>query len=161
MSNSDYKILISPFSRKLRNNQNNPKNYPHWRKVVEILRSSGIKIIQVGEAGEELIGANDVAHNLPLEKLKELVLACDTWASVDNFFHHFCALNKKPGVVLFGKSDPIIYGHSCNVNLLKDRKYLRKYQYDIWEAESYAPEVFVDANDVCKSIVQILLRRKP
>jgi ADP-heptose:LPS heptosyltransferase len=152
-------VIISPFSRALPSGRINPKNYPHWEELISILKSVGVRTIQVGEKGERLIGADEVKHNLSLAELKEVVLGADTWASVDNFFHHFCALHKKAGVVVFGKSDPNIFGHPININLLKDRSCLRKYQYDIWDAETFDPQVFVDPKTVFSAILTILLRK--
>lgn len=156
------KILISPYSRKLRKfkenevDKINPKNYPYWKEVVSELKLQGYYVIQVGVFGENLIGANEVKFNLKLKDLKELLLQSDGWISVDNFFNHFATYYKKRGVVIFGKSDPNIFGYSQNINLLKDRKYLRKNQFDLWEQDDFKEEVFISSNIVVSSIQSII-----
>jgi len=150
-------IIISPYSRKLRNGQkDNPKNYPFWRDVVKQLKEEGYNILQVGVEGENRIeGVDEVKYNLPLKELAEEIKKCHTWISVDNFFQHISNYLQKKGIVLFGQSDPNIFGHIGNINLLKDRKYLRGKQFDIWEATQYKKEVFVAPIQVLKAIKQI------
>jgi hypothetical protein len=72
-------VIISPFSKKMKNGERNPKNYPHWNEVTRLLRENGISTVQVGVTGEESIGADVVFHNLTLEQLKNLLDAADTW----------------------------------------------------------------------------------
>jgi ADP-heptose:LPS heptosyltransferase len=148
-------VIISPFSQKMRNGKRNPKNYPFWTEVVNALRNNGVKTIQVGVSGEDDIGADERHNNLPLEQLAELVKSCDTWASVDNFFHHFCVVQKKPGVAVFGKSDPNIFGHPQNHNIIKDRAFLRKTQYAIWEEEEWDEKVWVHPDVICLAIFDL------
>lgn len=149
-------VIISPYSQKLRNGNINPKNYPYWADVVRLLRQNGIKTIQVGVSGEDSLQMDETFLDLPLKKLQELTMHADTWASVDNFYNHFCSYLKKPGVVVFGKSDPNIYGYEQNINLLKDRALLRQKQYDIWEAEAFDPNAFVNPDVVCLALCNIM-----
>lgn len=152
------KIIISPYSKKLRKftagepDRVNPKNYPYWKEVVSILKDKGIYVIQVGINGEDLIGANETRFNLKLNELKILLLDCDAWASVDNFFNHFATFYKKKGVVVWGRSDPNIYGYSENINLLKDRKYLRSNQFHLWEQDEFNIDAFVSPDIVVSAI---------
>lgn len=147
-------IIIAPYAQKLRNGKENPKNYPYWQEII-----SGITepIIQVGVVGEQPL-VEDVRHNLPLEDLAELVKQCKLWISVDSFFQHFCWDLGKPGIVLWSKSDPKIFGHPENINLLKDRKYLRKDQFYLWEQCPYDSEAYIDPTEVLKQIDQFLQR---
>ena len=46
------------------------------------------------------------------------------------------------------KEDP------TNKNLLKDRKYLRPLQFDIWEAAKVIDEAFVDAQTVVEAVLE-------
>jgi len=150
-------IIISPYSRRLRGDKSsnvNPKNYPYWDELVKLLRENYGYVIQVGLAGEEKIsGVDGVVFNKPLKELKKLVEEYDTWISVDNFFQHFCSLIGKPGIVLFGQSDPLIFGHPENINLLKDRKYLRPDQFNIWEACEVNKDAFVTPQEVLKKVI--------
>jgi len=149
-------ILISPYSRQMRNGNENPKNYPYWDGVVNLLRAEGKKVVQLASENEPSIGADELHLKLPLKELKELLDKCDTWASVDNFWPHFCAMSKKPGVVVWGKSDPLIFGYPWNVNLLKSRDCLRWNQFDIWECDTFDPKVFVPAAEVVEAIHKVL-----
>lgn len=137
-------ILIAPYAQKLRNGKNNPKNYPYWDELIKLI---DIPIIQVGVHGEKQLVA-DFRQNLSLDELKELVLQCETWISVDSFFQHFCWDLGKYGIVLWGQSDPNIFGHSENINLLKDRSYLREKQFWLWEQCEYRSDAFVEPEKV-------------
>jgi hypothetical protein len=141
-------IIISPFAQKLRNGQNNPKNYPWWSKLISLIDEP---IIQVGVEGEEQL-VNDFRKNLTLQELEFLILECRIWISVDSFFQHFACDIGKPGIVLWGQSDPLIFGHQENINLLKDRKYLREKQFWLWEQCSYNADVFVSPEEVIKHL---------
>lgn len=140
-------VIISPFSRPLRNGKRNPKEYCWWIEVIQSLKDKGLYVIQIGAPGEIQL-TDDFRPGLKLKELAELMLQCRTWIAVDNFMPHFGALNKKPGIVLWGKSDPLIFGHSQNHNLLKSRSFLRKNQFGIWEEEEYSPDVFVAPEEV-------------
>lgn len=132
-------IIISPYARKMRNNKPHPKNYPYWK---QLLKKIDEEVIQIGIEGEEQL-VDDFRKNLPLPQLAELTMSCKTWISVDSFYQHFCWDLNKPGIVLFGQSDPNIFGHSENINLLKDRKYLRDKQFWLWEQTEYIQDAFV------------------
>jgi ADP-heptose:LPS heptosyltransferase len=139
-------IVISPYSKKLRNGKNNPKNYPYWKELVSLIEEP---IIQVGVEEEEQL-VDDFRKNLNLNELKTLVLQSRTWISVDSFFQHFCWDLDKPGIVLWGQSDPLIFGHSKNINLLKNRSYLREKQFWLWEQCDYKEDCFVKPKEVIK-----------
>jgi len=72
--------------------------------------------------------------------------------SVDSFFQHYCWSLGKPGVVLWGQSDPVIFGHPENVNLLKDRDYLREKQFWLWEQCGFRAEAFVTPDEVLEAL---------
>ncbi len=147
-------IIISPYSARLRNGQRNPKNYPHFPEVIDLLKAAGFLSIQIGVPGEARIsGAHDFLIDQPPAALSNLVSEAAGWISVDNFFPHFCnALNLKPGVVLFGQSNPQIFGYPHNVNLLKSVDYLRARQFDNWETAAYSIEAFVEPEQVIDSL---------
>jgi len=147
------KIIISPYSQKLRNNQENPKNYPYWAELINLLHEDGHEILQVGVVGEEPLCGKTV-FDYPLVMLKKKIMEYDTWISVDNFFPHFAQHVGKNGIVLWGKSDPKIFGYENNINLIKNRDNLRTHQYDIWENESYNPDVFVSPEQIKKSLME-------
>jgi len=141
-------IIISPYSKELRNGKNNPKNYPYWEELISLIKEP---IIQVGIEGEKQL-VEDFRKNLSLEELKKLIIECRIWISVDSFFQHFAWNCEKPGIVIWGQSDPIIFGHSENINLLKDRSYLREKQFWWWEQCEYKKDAFVKPAEVLKHL---------
>lgn len=145
-------ILISPYSRILKDGTYNAKNYPWWPVVIEDLKKD-FEIIQVGIREETALVA-DFRPNLKLKKLGELLLDdnCYSWISVDNFFPHLAHLVGKPGVVIWGISDPNIFGYKENKNLLKSKKFLRTHQFMIWDGIKNDPNVFVSPEVIIKAV---------
>lgn len=147
-------ILIAPWARKMTNNELHPKDYPYWKEVIAGLNE---QFIQVGVEGEVQL-VEDFRKNLSLTELKNLVYECDTWISVDSFLQHFAWDLGKYGVVLWGQSDPLIFGHPENINLLKDRKYLREKQFWWWSQCTFNADAFVEPQIVIDTIKSILKR---
>ena len=148
-------ILISPWARNTTDGKPSPKNYPHWEEVVRLLHEEGYKgqVVQVSCAGEPEIPGRDVfAGDFPLSEIEDMLRHCKAWISVDNFFHHLAWSVGKPGVVLWGVSDPLIFGHPENTNLLKSRGFLRKRQFGLWSQESPNPDAFVSPEEVIVKI---------
>lgn len=145
-------IIISPYSKKLINGKQNPKNYPFWKELIAMIDEP---IIQVGIDGEEQL-VQDFRKNLSLSELRSLIQKCDTWISCDSFFQHLAWDEGKRGIVLWSVSDPLIFGHSENVNLLKDRSYLSENQFLWWEFVEHSNERFVDPNLVFKVLTEVL-----
>lgn len=141
-------ILISPFARKMRNGKKHPKDYPYWK---ELIKNIDEEIIQLGIDGEEQL-VPDFRKNLALYELALLVTDCKTWIGVDSFFQHFCWDLNKPGIVIFGQSDPNIFGHPENINLLKDRKYLREKQFWLWEQAEFKEDAFVKPKVILEAL---------
>jgi ADP-heptose:LPS heptosyltransferase len=151
-------IIIAPWARPMRiADKLHPKDYPRWPEVVGLLQHKGHRVIQVGKQGEKMVSGVSVFYrDLTLEALAHEVWKCDTWISVDSFFQHFCWDLNKPGVCIFGVSDPLIFGHPENVNLLKDRKYLREKQFWLWEQADRIDESFVDPEAVVDAVESII-----
>ena len=140
-------VIISPYSRPLRNGKQNPKDYPYWDGLIKKLHDHNYTVLQVGVKEEKQL-IDNCKMNLPLSELRKLLDSCYFWISVDNFFPHFASYYGKPGVVIFGKSDPDIFGHDENYNILKNKNFLRKRQFDVWEAENYDIHVFPTVDEV-------------
>lgn len=151
--------IIAPYAAKLRSGNNNPKNYPHWVELIHLLKERGFNIIQIGTEGEvRLEGADEFKTNLSFPELTELVWMNNVLIlSVDSFFPHFCRSVGQKCVVLWGKSDPNVFGYKENVNILKDRKYLRSPhdQWLYWEKETFDPDVFATAKEVVDYLEKI------
>jgi len=110
-------IIISPFAQKLHNGKVNPKNYGYWNDLIPLIKED---IVQVGINGENAL-VPDFRKNLSLSELKKLISECRIWIGCDSFFQHLAWDQKKQGIVLWSVSDPLIFGHPENINLLKDR----------------------------------------
>ena len=113
------------------------KQYPYWDKLD--LNGHQVK---------------EIDRIMSLDELKFMVEWCDLFISVDSFLPHFVKAYgfDKKGIVLWGVSDPLLFGYKDFTNLLKDRKYLREKQYWIWKDEVWNKEVFVDPEEVNKVI---------
>jgi len=139
-------IIIAPYAQKLRTGKENPKNYPYWEELVYELQKT-IQVVQIGVEGEKQL-VEDFRKNLPISQLCELLKDCHTWIGIDSFFQHLAWREGKPGIVLWGPSDPLIFGHPENTNLLKDRSYLVENQFVWWEATEHKNERFVKPETV-------------
>lgn len=152
-------IIISPYSRTL-DGRRNPKTYPLWEDLVSLIineKDLQIKIIQVGLSHELMIsGVHEMIKNASIDDLSQLIKDCDTWISIDNFFHHLATFIGKKGVVIFGPSDPLIFGHPQNINLLKDRQFLRPDQFNIWEQCETKDDIFPSPIIVFQSVKSLL-----
>lgn len=152
------KILISPYAQSLRNNKENPKNFPYWSELVKLLRDSNFEVIQIGTSKDIAInGVSSFKQNLKFKEIANLINECDIWISVDSFLQHlnqyYC---KKRGIVIFSQSDPRIFGYPININLLKDKSYLREKQFWYWEQCEYNKDAFVTAEDVYNAVLKEL-----
>lgn len=139
-------ILISPYSKKLMNGKQNPKNYPFWEELIAMIDEP---IVQIGVEGEKQL-VPDFRKNLSVPQLRELIGQCRIWISCDSFIQHLGWDEGKQGIVLWGPSDPLIYGHPENINLLKDRSYLAKNQFLWWEFTEHSNDRFVKPKEVIK-----------
>jgi len=139
-------IIISPYAKPLHNGKQNPKNYLYWKELIKLIDEP---IIQVGVEGEEQL-VLEFCKNLPIARLKELIAECRIWIGCDSFFQHLAWDCGKPGIVLWSVSDPLIYGHPENINLLKSRDYLAQNQFLWWDFTEYNADAFVLPEEVVK-----------
>jgi ADP-heptose:LPS heptosyltransferase len=141
-------IIIHPYAKLLQNGKQNPKNYPYWKELIALINEP---IIQIGVEGEKQL-VDDFRKNLPIIELRQLIKDCRTWIAVDSFFQHLAWSEAKPGVVLWSVSDPLIFGHAENINLLKDRATLAPNQFLWWDATEYNSEAFTSPEEVIKCL---------
>jgi ADP-heptose:LPS heptosyltransferase len=141
-------ILIHPYAKPLMNGKRNPKNYPYWKELIELIDEP---IIQIGVEGEEQL-VDNFKKNLSMAELRQLIKDCRTWIGVDSFFQHLAWSVSKSGIVLWSVSDPLIFGHPENTNLLKDRKYLTANQFLWWDLTEYNQEAFIYPEEVLKCL---------
>jgi ADP-heptose:LPS heptosyltransferase len=137
-------IIIHPFAKPLNNGKVNPKNYPYWKELISKIDEP---IVQVGVAGEEQL-VDDFRQNLSIKELEALIAECRTWVAVDSFFQHLAWRAGKNGIVLWSVSDPNIFGHPENINLLVDRVNLASNQFLWWELTEYDENKFVKPDEV-------------
>lgn len=141
-------IVISPYAKKLTNGKENPKNFPYWKELVAMIDEP---VVQIGITGETQI-CTDFRQNLPIEELKKLLKECRTWISCDSFFQHLGWSEGKYGNVIWSISDPLIFGHPENNNLLKDRSFLADNQFLWWESHEFDANRFLTAKQVFQAI---------
>jgi len=139
-------IIIHPYAKALINGNRNPKNYPYWKELIALIDEP---IVQIGIEGEEQL-VPDFRRNMPIIELRQLIKDCHTWIAVDSFFQHLAWSEGKAGIVLWSVSDPLIFGHSENTNLLKDRSYLASNQFLWWNLTEYNAEAFIKPEEVVK-----------
>lgn len=143
-------IIISPYSQKLRNGKLNPKTYPFWKQLIPLINEP---IIQIGIEGEEQL-VDDFRKNRSINELCQLLKDCRTWISCDSFFQHLAWREKKPGIVLWSVSDPLIFGHPENTNLLPNRDTLVPNQFLWWENTEHNPDYFAKPQEIIKHLNQ-------
>ncbi|MBF0553723.1 MAG: glycosyltransferase [Nitrospirae bacterium] len=150
-------IVISPYSFY----PSHPKSYPYWKELVALIRGiPGKKIIQIGISGEERIeGVDEHLLNLPLKKIEDLISKSRCWIGVDNFLQHLVNTMSKiiKGAVIFGVSDPNMFGYRYNKCILKSRRYLRPDQHDVWTGVKQDKEVFDSSEIVFDKIKEMLI----
>jgi len=137
-------ILIAPYAKDLHSGKENPKNYPFWNELLALIDEP---VVQVGIHGEPQL-VDDFRQNLSIDELRNLIHECRIWISCDSFFQHLAWAEGKQGIVLWSVSDPNIYGHSENINLLKGREYLADNQFLWWENYDHNPDAFLSAQEV-------------
>jgi ADP-heptose:LPS heptosyltransferase len=142
--------IISPWSRHV----NNAKNYPYWNKLMFGLATKGWGLIQVGIGDERKLDGCEYKWNLRLNELEALVRAVGYFIACDNFLHHLAYSLGVQGVVLFGPSDPEIFGYRypTQLNIIKSRELLRKDQFGfykdyVWE---HAREGWYEPEEIIK-----------
>lgn len=154
-------ILIFPWCANTNEGKPSPKNYPYWGEVVKGLETAGFKSHQVSRPKEPVIpGVHQCTVDAKLSDIETLMRGCDTWLSSDSFAQHMAWTLGEPGVVIFGPSDPIIFGHPENINLLRDRRFLREQQFWLWSQTKAYPEMFVGPEAVVSAAILSIENRK-
>jgi ADP-heptose:LPS heptosyltransferase len=132
-------IIIAPCSRALRNGKRNPRDYPCWKELCELLIKEGFELVQVGVDSEERFVED--FRTLDYAGLCSLIDSCETYITIDSFFQHLGWSRGKKGIVLFSVSNPLIFGHHENINLV-DFSNLRKDQFNTYENTEFNADLF-------------------
>ena len=145
-------ILLSAWSRQLRSGLPNPKNYPWWPEVIQGIQS---QVTQIAVTGDQQL-VHSCLWNQNLEELDQLLHECDLWLAVDSFFQHWAWHRNKKGIVVWGPSNPHIFGHGENINLTLGPHAWRDNQFLTWEQVSYNKNTFVEPAQVLQAVEQLL-----
>jgi len=129
------KIAIARCHRDLRNGSPNPREYPYWDELIKLMQEDNHIVYEQGIA---------INHDVLLDDLKDK----DLIITIDSFIQHFCWYHGLKAIVLWGPSDPLIFGHKENVNIIKSRSYLRARQFDVWEGEPCNKDAFYTAEEL-------------
>jgi ADP-heptose:LPS heptosyltransferase len=90
----------------------------NWETLVKSMPEC--TFIQLGNPDEKkLEGAVDLRGKTTMREAFALIKYAKSFAGVNSFFSHVTNAFGTPGVVLFGASNPHIWGHSNNINLYK------------------------------------------
>lgn len=143
-------ILLFPYANKLLDNKPNPKSPPldWWEKLISLITDD---IIQVGINGEHQL-VDNFKKDCSIDELSVLINNCKTWIGIDSYGQHLCWSFKKYGIVIWGQSNPRIFGHPENINLMKHPDYLMSNQFLKWDMIPYNSECFVEPEEVVKYI---------
>lgn len=142
-------LLISPWSRF----KGCAKNYPYWGEVCDKLKDD-YQLVQLGVAGEEILPHTIQRFGLSLKEVENAITEVGRIICVDNFAHHCSYVLGVRAVVIWGPSDPEIFGHKENINLLKTREYLRKDQFGYWKDYKweYMEKGWVSTDEIVKAV---------
>lgn len=148
-------LFLSPHAASI--GRQNPKDYPFFAEVLDGLQNA-FHVVQLGREGEEIVPhVNEVCFDLPLGHLvRRLKAEAALVVSVDNAIQHLCWRYKIPCLCIFSKSDPKIFGHKENTNLLKDRKHLSRTQFNVWLSQDVDMDSFIDAPKIVAQILTLV-----
>lgn len=142
----------------MRNGKRNPKDYPYWQDLINLITVYyRFSIIQIGtECEQRFNNTGFFIKNPPFKQLTQEIQAATVVICVDNFMQHMAHYYDVKCIVLWGQSDPQLFGYNENVNLVKDGKYFRPNQFDVWESTEYKEDAFLPAKEVFEHIKHLL-----
>lgn len=91
----------------------------NWNELVR--KMPDYTFIQIGHTNEPSVeGAIDWRGKTGLREVMCLLKYADSFVGVDSFLSHATNAFNTPGVVLFGDSSPVYWGHDNNINIYKN-----------------------------------------
>ena len=95
----------------------------YWQEVVAILVSKGFTVVQVGLPMEQPIdGAVNLLGKWDLRTIINFLSLADAFINIDSLLNHIGYGWRVKGVVLFGRTDPNIFGHEdFHLNLINTK----------------------------------------
>jgi hypothetical protein len=153
------RIAILPFTNS-KPGKSNAKNYHRWPEVVRMLKVAGHHTTQIAISEDDDIGCDGRIVNPNHDKIVETLSQHDTWATIDSFLQHLAAAftPDKVGTVVFGPSDPRIFGHGHNNNVIAQPTRLREDQFAFWHDVKHDPEAFPTPEAVFHAIIDAATR---
>lgn len=138
------KIIVAPYSRSRKDGKRNPKNYPWWQLLLEELASDRheLTVITYGEEEHINVAAKTYTPGR-LYSVESLLESHDMFMSVDNYMQHMAHFLGVRGVVMYGPSDPRIFGYKENLNLYEDEKFFRPHQFQTWDECDFSEDAFM------------------
>ena len=145
-------ILYAPFAARSPSlgGKPSPKDYPYARELAQLIEEKE-ELVQLGGSGDEQV-CKDFRPNLSFDELGKLIDASRTGICVDSYLQHCYWYFDRRAIVLLGISDPLIFSHDIHLNLLRDRKYLRPKQFDLYYLNEYNHDAFVKPPDVLRAL---------
>jgi hypothetical protein len=143
--------LIQPYARILKNKKRNAKNYPFWPALVTKLQVEGYELTQLHCENEVRINKLPIFEG-KLSEVEKALANFDFFIAVDSFLPHMARIQNKNGVVLWGKSDPLLFGYPENLNLFGGREHMTRPQFLPWEEEPHDVKVFMKVDEVVKAV---------
>lgn len=94
------------------------KHYPFelWEKVVDFIREK-CRVIQLLNSGPALARVDDILHIPSIRRSAALFQLSSCVLTIDSFPGHLAKAVGTPAVVVFGPTNPTVFGHTGNVNL--------------------------------------------
>lgn len=91
----------------------------NWEELVKSL--PGYTFIQLGSSNEEKVeGAIDLRASTTFREALAILKSSMSFVGIVSSFSHATSAVGIPGVVLFGPSTPLVWGHDNNINLYKN-----------------------------------------
>jgi len=94
------------------------KEYPRasWQAVADSLEN-GAAVVDIATREDALAGVRCVDPRLPLRRTAALFRRARCVVTIDSFAGHLAAAMGTPAVVIFGPSNPAVFGHAGNRNI--------------------------------------------
>lgn len=141
-----------------------PKEYPYWADVIRSLKGNGIYLMQVNKTKFDPVieGVEGYISDLPLEDVVGILSEHLTWIAVDNFAQHLSRFTNplKRGIVVWGPSDPDLFGYPENFNIYKSREHFRPNQYDTWDRCLFPNEHWISVDELSNYITSMINQLK-
>jgi hypothetical protein len=151
-------IVLASNPRPNQDGKPHAKAYPWWDNLTAQLNEAfpDIKLYSIGIKGDEPISGCIAMWNKSLKDIFNFTKDAVTFITIDSFLQHLMAPMKKQGIVLWGLSDPKLFGYKWNKNLFINENYFRPNQWDIWPGEKWIEGCWVAPSDVVKAVGDIL-----